>query len=174
MINRQDLVAAIHDTPMALALAVTGGGVAVIGDLLGVPGASRTVLEASVPYAELALAELIGETPDQAVSQQTARLMAGACLERAQFLGTEPVAGVACTAALVTDREKKGDHRAHVAIATVDGTKSWSLTLEKGAKDRAGEDRIVSDLILRSIAATAGIELSAVDVEDVDVEDRAG
>ena len=48
-------------------LAVTGGGVASLTWLLTVPGASRTVLEASVPYAESALADLIAGTVERSV-----------------------------------------------------------------------------------------------------------
>ncbi|MFT5530971.1 MAG: nicotinamide mononucleotide (NMN) deamidase PncC [Candidatus Poriferisodalaceae bacterium] len=158
MTDRHALVAQLHDAPLSLVLAVTGGGVAAIGDLLAVPGASRTVLEVSVPYAEQALSDLIGESPEQAVSSDTARAMAVACLKRAQHLGSGEVAGVGCTAALVTDRPKRGDHRAHVCVATSTNVATWSITLDKGRRDRTGEDRVVADLVLRAIAMAAGVE----------------
>lgn len=157
--GREAVVAAIHGTDLQIVLAVTGGGVAAITDLLGMSGASRTVLEVTVPYATSSLAELIGGEPEQATSVATARDMATACHDRAVALA-EPgtfVAGVGCTAALVTDRPKRGQHRAHVAVATADTTTSWSITLDKGARDRAGEDRVVADLVLRAIATTAGV-----------------
>jgi nicotinamide mononucleotide (NMN) deamidase PncC len=137
-----------------IVLAVTGGGVASISDLLSVPGASRTVLEATVPYAASALSDLIGYSPAQTVASETAEAMATACLERAtQLADTDmPIAGVACTAALTTDRLRSGDNRAWIAVATPLGVRPSHLVLEKGMNDRAAEDRIVSDAVLRAIA----------------------
>jgi len=155
-------IEALHASDHGIVLAVTGGGASAITDLLSVPGASRTVLEISVPYAEASLADLLGEPPGQAVSVDTARAMASACLRRAVSLAQReqfdgPVAGVACTAAIVSDRPKRGEHRAHVAVATAPGVATYSITLDKGARDRTGEDRVVAAAILRAVASWAGI-----------------
>ncbi|MDA3040028.1 MAG: hypothetical protein O3C27_10970 [Actinomycetota bacterium] len=162
--NQTDLVAAIHGTPWLIVLAVAGGGNAAITDLLDVPGASRTLLEVRVPYAHTAMVDLLGgEPPDGAVSQLTAEAMAVACLERARFLAPDhpELLGVACTAALVSDRPKKGEHRAHVAIASAAGVRHERVGLVKGALDRPGEDRVVADAILRRLAAASGLQPSA-------------
>ena len=158
--QRTDLVRAVHAAPLRIVLAVTGGGVAAIGDLLNVPGASKTVLEVTVPYAEDSLAGLLGAAPDGACTPETAAAMAAACRLRALQLsdGTTPVAGVACTAALVTDRPKRCDHRAHGAVDTGAGADVTDVVLDKGALDRVGEDRVVADVILRALAAAAGVE----------------
>lgn len=161
--DRLDLARRIHETPTLVVLAVTGGGVAAITDLLAVPGASRTVVEARVPYAEEALVDLLGHPLDQAVSPETARAMAEACRRRALALlspANFPLAGVACTATLATDRPKRGEHRAHVAASTAQGVVLWSLQLAKGARDRAAEDRLVSDLVLAVVAATCGLPIA--------------
>ena len=84
--DRLTLVDLMHDAPLMIVLAVTGGGVASISDLLSVPGASRTVLEATVPYAASALSDLVGYSPAQTVASETAEAMATACLERAKQL----------------------------------------------------------------------------------------
>lgn len=161
---RQQLVVAIHDTPTMLVLAVAGGGNAVITDLLDVGGASRTVLEVVVPYAESAMDDFVGRwasaevTP--VVSEQHAGAMAAAALARARQLAPAdvPVAGVAVTAALASDRPKRGEHRAHIAVATADGTVGRErISLTKGALDRLGEDRLVADHVLREIAAVCGV-----------------
>ncbi len=162
-------MAAIHATPTLLVLAVTGGGVAAVTDLLGVPGASRTVLEVLVPYAATSLGELTGPGPEDAgagaVSRTTAEAMAIACLARARHLAPDAaddaIIGVACTAALVTDRPRRGAHRAHLAVARPDGSAGPAVThqlveLEKGRLDRAGEDRAVADAILALIATASG------------------
>ena len=85
--------------------------------------------------------------------------MAVACLRRAEELGEEdtPLAGVACTAALVTDRQRRGDNRAHIAVATSEGLALTNIALEKDLNDRATEDRIVSDAVLRMIGNVAKV-----------------
>lgn len=167
--DRRDTVEAIHATDTKLVLAVAGGGNAVITDLLDVPGASRTILEVRVPYADAALADLLASNHQEvtgaeqgAVSRHTAEAMAAACLSRAQDLAPEDrVIGVACTAALVTDRPKQGDHRAHVAVASEPEAGRELLYrhvgLDKGRLDRAGEDRVVADVVLDVIAVACGL-----------------
>ena len=64
-------------------LVVTGGGVQALADLLTVPGASRTVLEALVPYSEQSLAEFLGALPVRSVSVETATALARIAYQRA-------------------------------------------------------------------------------------------
>ncbi len=142
-----------------MVIAVAGGGNALITDLLAVPGASRTVLEIVVPYAESAMAEFVGRPVDELgsiVSADHAASMADAARERAQRLAgdldDDVLHGLAITATLVTDRVKRGEHRAHIALAGPNGTTAIRIDLEKGATDRAGEDRIVADRALVFVA----------------------
>ncbi len=155
-----ELIARIHGTDTRCVLVVTGGGVASLSWLLGVPGASRTVLEGTVPYATTALTELIGYEPAQAVSAATAEAMARAAMARAGKLdpdGGVPLVGVAATAALVSDRPKRGEHRAQVAVADKHGVRSWSLVLDKGRRGRTAEDALVSHLVVAALADACGI-----------------
>ncbi|MFO7663387.1 MAG: hypothetical protein R6X18_12450, partial [Chloroflexota bacterium] len=129
------LIQAIHDRPLRAVLVTAGAGSRALADLLAVPGASRTLLEALVPYAADSFAEFLGRQPDQFVSDSTARLMAGRALARAYHLReleTWPIAGLACTATIVTDRPKKGEHRAHIAVWTPQRLRAYTLYLEKG------------------------------------------
>ena len=101
----------------------------------------------------------MGYAPEQAVSRQTALDMARAAYRRALRLreGGAPVAGVACTATIATDRPKRGEHRCHVAYWTGSGSAVFSLHFEKGLRDRAGEDAVASRLILYAFAEAAGV-----------------
>lgn len=158
---RTELITAIHASDTLAVLAVTGGGIAALGWLLSVPGASRTVLEGTVPYATTALAELVGFEPAQAVSATTAEAMASACLRRAVQLAPEapgPLVGVAATAALVSDRPKKGEHRAYVSVASEASTTTYSIVLAKGRRDRPGEDAVVAELVVAALAVACGVE----------------
>ena len=80
---RTTRIAQVHASSLRAMLVVTGGGTQAIADLLAVPGASRTVLEVVVPYSETALAEFLGDYPDQAVSVETAAALARAAYKRA-------------------------------------------------------------------------------------------
>lgn len=155
-------MAQIHASSLRAMLVVTGGGTQAIADLLSVPGASRTVLEVVVPYSEAALTEFLGASPRRAVSVETAAALARAAYKRAVDLhATEgPLVGVSCTAALATDRLKRGAHRAHIGISTATGTRVYSCMLTKGARDRQGEERVVSDLLLTVLAQACGLDVT--------------
>ncbi len=140
---------------MRVVLAVTGGGSTAIGDLLAVPGASRTVLEASVPYSADALIDYLGFQPDQSCSETTARALAMAAFERARHLSDDDpyrLAGVGCTASLASDREKRGPHRVHVAVQTARGTQVASWQFNKQRRSRADEEDRSAGLVLGAIA----------------------
>lgn len=152
------LIEGLHSASRRCVVAVTGGGASAASALLEVPGASRTVLEVLVPYAERSLVEFLGGSPEQFCSADTARLMAVRAWERASWLAPgEPVAGVGCTASLATDRPKRGEHRFHVAVHTAVGTSCVSLTLSKGARDRSGEEQLVALILLNSLAEAYGL-----------------
>ena len=134
MAERKDaLVNAIHANPRRGVFAVTGGGSGLLSALLGVPGASATVLEARVPYADAALRDFLGAEPSQACSVETARALALRCLLRARQLGGD--FGFAITASLATNRPKRGAHRVHWAFQDATTARSWTCSGE----DAAGE-----------------------------------
>jgi len=156
----QQLVEEIHATPARVVMAVTGGGTGAIGQLLQVPGASRTVLQAVVPYSAAALADWLGGPPEQACSAENARAMAMAAFLRACRWDDSPgsLAGVACTASLASDRPKRGPHRVHLAVQTATVTVARSLELNKEARTRAQEERLVSRLVLGAVAEACGVK----------------
>jgi len=158
-ISITQLVEQIHAAPTRIVLALAGGGSRAISQLLEVPGASRTLLEAVVPYSNSAMIDLLGGPPEQACSATTARAMAMAAFLRSCRYGhpEAPLAGVACTASLATDRPKRGPHRLHLAVQTATLTASRSLELEKGARSRAQEERLVARLLLNAVAEACGL-----------------
>ena len=157
----QTTVQAIHGTDTMAVVATAGAGAAALRWLLGEPGSSRTVMEALAPNSPEAMADLIDHKPEQFVSKETALLMAEAAFERALHLGGAggaPVVGVGCTAAVATDRPKKGAHRCHVAVWSETGASVSSLEFEKGRRSRAEEDDLVSRLLLGKLAGECGVE----------------
>ena len=171
----QDVISRIHATPAQAVVATTGGGAQAISWLLTVPGASRTVLETLVPYSEQALESFLGEVPSQIASPETAETMARQAYSRAIELAPSntPAVGIACTAAIATDRPKRGAHRVHVARSTADSVIIYSLEFKKGLRDRVGEDTLASLLIVRALAEASGvpanIALPLDDAEHIDI-----
>ena len=67
-----EMIAAMHGSGRQAVLAITGGGSGAIAELLRVPGGSRLLLEAIVPYEPRALTAFLGAEPAQACSVETA------------------------------------------------------------------------------------------------------
>jgi len=66
--------------------------------------------------------------------------------------------GIACTASLLSDRPKRGNHRAHFAWQTADTTVAASVELDKGVRSRAEEEALVAALLLNQVAEACGLE----------------
>jgi hypothetical protein len=69
------------------------------------------------------------------------------------------VHGVGCTAALVSANPKRGDHRCHVAVFSNTSCDVYSITMNKGQRDRAEEDLLCSQLIVDAVMRQAGFPL---------------
>jgi nicotinamide mononucleotide (NMN) deamidase PncC/nicotinic acid mononucleotide adenylyltransferase len=146
-------VSQLHHAGTQFVLAVTGGGSEAISALFTVPGASRSMLLATVPYSEGALVDWLGSRPEQFCSARTARAMAMAGYQRAPT----SACGLACTASLASDRPKKGDHRFFLAAQTLAATHTFEVTLAKNQRTRAAEETLVATAILNLAAQVAGL-----------------
>ncbi len=156
----KQFIQAIHDAPERIVLVAAGAGTEALSNLLGVAGATRTLLEALVPYSKAAFDEFLGQTPAKYVTERTARLMAGRAFTRARWLDADanPVVGVACTATIVTDRPKRGEHRAYIAVWQPDRLVEYGVHLNKGYRTRAGEENLVSHVILNALADALSLD----------------
>jgi cytidylyltransferase-like protein len=155
----QQLISRLHASGRKAALAITGGGSGAIGELLRVPGGSRLLIEAQVPYDPQALEAFLGFAPEQACSADTAIAMARTVRARAAKLvpaGADLV-GLGATAALVSDRPRRGEHRFHIACANSAGLAHCTAVLAKGRRDRAAEEDVVSRAIILWLATVCGI-----------------
>ena len=157
----------LHDAPWQGVFYLAGGGSTFLDEVLSTAGASRTLLEARIPYAGSAMADLLGAPPEQACSETTARALAMSAFQRARLLREKEAAahtvapvrisnpqapdahisgqddaatfGFACTASLATDRAKQGEHRAHAAIQTATHTFTafWTFSGSRAEEEEA-------------------------------------
>ena len=153
------LISALHASGHKAALAITGGGSGAIGELLRVPGGSRLLIEAQVPYDTKALATFLGFAPAQASSADTAVAMAQTVRARATRLVSADtgLVGLGATAALVSDRPRNGEHRFHIAFASSTSIAHCTGVMAKGRRDRAAEENLVSHAVVLWLARACGI-----------------
>jgi hypothetical protein len=152
---------------------VTGGGSSSISWIFSVPGASRCVMLACVPYATAATRKIVSigddlEEVESFVSDETALKMSYAARKSAAetllqdtnslaSLAEANVIGLGLTAALVTNRPKAGPHRCIVSYdsGTVRGILSIDMT--KGAREREDEDIVASRVLIEGLAKAGGV-----------------
>lgn len=135
-------------------LVTTGGGSGALHAMLSTPGASRFVADVRVPYSSAALKCFLGSEPGPAVSPETARALAskafGSDVSGSRFLS------VACTAALQTDRERKGADRAFICLRTAACEKCYALYFSRAS--RARQEALLSDWLIVLIAQAVGAD----------------
>jgi len=155
-IGSRDVVTALEAAGRQLVLVAAGGGAEAIARLATTPGGSGVLLEAIVASSRQTVDGLLGGPQESYCSSRAARRVAVACWQRARQLGAEPAAvGLAITAALITRTPKRGPHRVHVAMQTLDATLVASLGLAKGGRSRAEEERVVAEFALAALLTCA-------------------
>ncbi len=154
-----ELVTAIHATAPRMTMNFAGAGSLALAWLHGVGGSSRTILEATDRYTPASLIEAVGFSPERFTSSRVAAALAEQAYRRARQLADDggPLFGLGCTATIATDRAKRGEHRCQLAVRDGFGVVHYELTLRKGARDRRGEEALVSLLLLRAVADACGV-----------------
>jgi nicotinamide mononucleotide (NMN) deamidase PncC len=153
--ERNSLIEGIQGSGHKAAFVVSGGGSGAVHALLSHPGASRFVLEAQIPYSSPAMFDYLGEKLDGFCSEVAVQTMAERAYERALIFtlpsGDEsPILGIACTAALQTNRKRKGADRVFFCIKSRKREVIRTLELEPGSRDE--QEEIVSAALLNFIA----------------------
>ena len=157
-----DRVERLHATPHRTVYAFAGAGSLALAWLHAVGGSSRTILEAHDHYHPRSLAEALGGEPAQAVAPEVAARLAERARGRAAHLVDAdprpgPVFGLGLTATIATDHTKRGSHRVAVAAADGLGTRTVSIGLAKGARERAGEEAMAGAWLLHLAAEASGL-----------------
>ena len=101
-----------------------------------------------------------GPPPASLASHEGAAALAAAAYRHAAALAEfgDSVVGVGLTAALATERERKGEDRIHVVCDDGCRHRTASLTLPRGGtRDRGAQDGLASRLLLRTLAGAVGV-----------------
>ena len=149
------LVRSIHAAPVQLVIVSAGGGSGAVAALARMPGASKTLLHAAVPYSESALRAFLRTAPESLCSQETAADIARRALEMATAYGSataRDLIGVGVTAALATDRQRRGQDRCYLSVAGEAGWINRRVIFDKDVRQRGDEEDLVDALVLNAIA----------------------
>lgn len=174
----QALIEQLHDHPASGYFNLAGGGVSGLNQILSVPGASRSVLGAEIPYSGQALLSQLGSLVASACSEETAAAMAAYAFEKAyRFASDTPIApfGLSCTAALATDRTRRGEDRAYIALQNLEGFCLRTLKFSK-TRNRAEQEAALGSALIDFLAVTLldrEIDQSLANDNLMEIEDRA-
>ena len=159
-IDLANTIREIHATRANTVVYCSGAGANSISWLLGVSGASRTVLESLVPYSNNSLIELLGYEPTQFFSKDVSVEMSRSAYERGLYLrdGNDSIIGIGCTAAISTDRVRHGDNGCFISVWSSFGITTYSLTLDRVRNNRDEEENIIARLIIKALAKALNIE----------------
>ena len=173
MTNVKETILGFNSSDQKLVLIISGAGIQAAKWLLDVPGASKTILEIQIPYSDKAMHDLLEYTPTHFVSENTVLDMARKAYEKSIALrkNNEPVLGIACTAAISTDRDRRGQNHAYICSWTAHSRNIEHITLQKGKRDRVSEDLIISQSIINMISKVI-LNRSAYDI-DLDPGDNS-
>ncbi len=154
-------VEAVLGSGVRLVLATTGGGSELVTWLLNHPGASRAVVEVQVPYHERAVQDYLGAPGPHRANADTARDLATRAFARLRILDrpTGFALGLGCTAALATNRVRRGDEQAFLALRLEDEYRFFSLDFVKGGADRLKQEDILSRFALTALEEACGMPL---------------
>lgn len=159
------IIEQIHESPKLAVLAITGGGSEAVGELLRHGNGSKTLLEAVIPYDQVAFQSFIRGTPDKYCSPGAARDLAMAAYQRALKLASLEKAtnlvGIGGTCSLVKQNERQGRrHAAYIAAQTHDRTVTYTFDMTPGEDfpvTREDEETYVAHQILNILAEACGV-----------------
>lgn len=136
-------------------IATTGAGSGAQDWIWQTPGVSKWFAGATFPYREDLLEQYIGYRPEKFVHPDVAVELAMRAYQDAWQAPGDDAIGIGCSAAVATDRLRKGDYVAYIAICdTKHGVRLLKKQFEPqiGAEHRHNQgaevDRIVADIAI--------------------------
>lgn len=142
--NSQQFIAKMAELGLKFSFVVAGGGVGLF-DLFRVPGCSCVMGEGRILYNEQSFENFLILAPNKYVCDQTASIMAHqlSCYQPGHVC-------LAITAALKSNRERRGKDRANlcVSIATGESNITRALYVDLIQESREDQDAFLSDKAL--------------------------
>ncbi|CUE72354.1 Hypothetical protein, putative [Bodo saltans] len=155
------VVERIHASPFKYNLITTGAGGSAISTLMSVPGCSRTLINAQVPYASKTTQDLLDNFPSKFVSSDIGRQLAQHAFRQAVEMDptTLPIniVGIGATAALQTSTVRRGADAVFITAWGKHFVNSYAVEMSKELS-RLQQEEIVGQLIVRAMAESASVD----------------
>ena len=157
-----EIVKKIHASKYKVTFVSSGGGTNAISSLLGIPGASNTIIESYIPYSKESMDKFLNKKPDQYCSLETCLSMGANAFKKSREIDVQTkskyLLGLAITANLSTTYKKKGDHKFFIVIQSYNYTKYLECYLEKGKRSRNEEEELITSFAISLLAQSCGID----------------
>ena len=149
----RDQIEFIHSSDVKIVMSLAGSGTKALSWLLDIEGASNTLLNAIVPYSLRGMQQFLGEEVEQTVCADTSISMCKMAYMNAINLRDQlhDVIGVSCTAALSTNRKRRGANQGFIGLYGNKFLKVYHIQIIKGELDRISEERIISEVLIEKI-----------------------
>jgi hypothetical protein len=154
----------LHNSRTMAYVICSGAGAGLTELLWSVPGCSRTLIASEFPYHPSAFANLIGRVPEQYSSINAAVALAAAGHLKAQQILAEagglatPIVSLGLTAAVSTDRVRRGEDTAFIAVRTAERLAAVAARFPRGRVSRGEEGKLCDLLGLNCLLWAAGLE----------------
>lgn len=157
-----------HGSGSLIHVAATGAGADVVGDLARLGGSSAIYAGGTFPYATEQTTQRLGYQPAKYVSSEVSEGLANDAYLKAQrtFLmrtanSEAPLPrfiGVGLTAAIASNRERRGEDAVWISIRTPDALRTGKFSFRKdfGDEMRAMHNSAVTEIALNLLAETVG------------------
>jgi hypothetical protein len=157
-----------HGSGSLIHVTATGAGGDVVGDLARLPGSSAIYAGGTFPYAMEQTTQRLGYEPPRFVSGEVSEGLANDAYLEAQrtFLmrtanSEAPLPrfiGVGLTAAIASNRERRGEDAVWISIRTPDALRTGKFLFRKdfGDEMRARHNSAVTEIALNLLAETVG------------------
>lgn len=142
----------IQSSGFKACIVMSGGGISAANVLLSHAGASRFILDVQIPYDQNAFKLYLKDTPDSFCSVDTTNRLSRQAYLNALSLSNDDVIGVAVTAAIATNRVRRGADRAYISITSGKGVQCVEVAFK--TEGRTDQEAELCECIIHFIAKT--------------------
>mmetsp|Transcript_31888 Transcript_31888/g.36833 ORF Transcript_31888/g.36833 Transcript_31888/m.36833 type:complete len:407 (-) Transcript_31888:51-1271(-) len=156
------IVERLHASQFKFNIITTGAGGSLISTLMAVPGCSKTLINAQVPYSTKSTRRILDNFPQKYVCSETSRQLAQHAYEDAYRIDDyatpqDFLVGIGATSAIQTDRTRRSDDQVFVSVWTRHNVKEFNAVLDR-TMTRGQQEEYICRLMLKVMADVAGVE----------------
>jgi nicotinamide mononucleotide (NMN) deamidase PncC len=147
------LIKLIHDSNLKLSTCFSGAGFTFLNSFLSLEGASKSLINAEIPYSEYSLTKHFGIEKPYTTKDNTKTLAKKTLAKFEDAVSEDILMSIACIGTIKTYYEKKGEERAWLYFLTSNNQEqNIFLKFNKDLSSRSQQDEMINIVILSTIA----------------------